>query len=172
MSAAYYLQLMGHQTTVYEMLPKLGGMLRYGIPNYRLPKDRLDDDIRAILKTGVQVKNGLKIGQDITIQQLRQEYDVVLITIGASTDKKLGLENEDADGIVSAVQFLRNVGKNQIMDLTGKEVAVIGGGNVSMDAVRTAKTSGCKESKYRLQTKGCGYDCISGRNRRSRCRRY
>lgn len=87
MSAAYYLQLMGHQTTVYEMLPKLGGMLRYGIPNYRLPKDRLDDDIRAILKTGVQVKNGLKIGQDITIQQLRQEYDVVLITIGASTDK-------------------------------------------------------------------------------------
>ena len=118
LSAAYYLQLMGHQTTVYEMLPKLGGMLRYGIPNYRLPKDRLDDDIRAILKTGVQVKNGLKIGQDITIQQLRQEYDVVLITIGASTDKKLGLENEDADGILSAVQFLRNVGKNQIMDLT------------------------------------------------------
>lgn len=70
MSAAYYLQLMGHQTTVYEMLPKLGGMLRYGIPNYRLPKDRLDDDIRAILKTGVQVKNGLKIGQDITIQRI------------------------------------------------------------------------------------------------------
>ena len=77
---AYYLQLMGHQTTVYEMLPKLGGMLRYGIPNYRLPKDRLDDDIRAILKTGVQVKNGLKIGQDITIQQLRQEYDVVHVS--------------------------------------------------------------------------------------------
>ena len=145
LSAAYYLQLMGHQTTVYEMLPKLGGMLRYGIPNYRLPKDRLDDDIRAILKTGVQVKNGLKIGQDITIQQLRQEYDVVLITIGASTDKKLGLENEDADGILSAVQFLRNVGKNQIMDLTGKEVAVIGGGNVSMDAVRTAKRLGAKK---------------------------
>ncbi len=80
---------MGHQTTVYEMLPELGGMLRYGIPNYRLPKERLDDDIRAILKTGVQVKNGLKIGQDITIQELRQQYDVVLITIGASTDKKI-----------------------------------------------------------------------------------
>lgn len=105
---------MGHQTTVYEMLPELGGMLRYGIPNYRLPKERLDDDIRAILKTGVQVKNGLKIGQDITIQELRQQYDVVLITIGASTDKKLGLENEDADGIISAVQFLRNVGKTRL----------------------------------------------------------
>ena len=72
---------MGHQTTVYEMLPKLGGMLRYGIPNYRLPKDRLDEDINAILKTGVEVKYGLKIGEDITIQQLRSEYDAVLITI-------------------------------------------------------------------------------------------
>ena len=145
LSAAYYLQLMGHQTTVYEMLPKLGGMLRYGIPNYRLPKDRLDEDINAILKTGVEVKYGLKIGEDITIQQLQEEYDAVLITIGASTDKKLGLEGEGAEGIFSAVQFLRNVGKNIIMDLTGKEVAVIGGGNVTMDAVRTAKRLGAEE---------------------------
>lgn len=86
LSAAYYLQLMGHQTTVYEMLPKLGGMLRYGIPNYRLPKERLEDDINAILKTGVEVKYGLKIGQDINIQELREQYDAVLITIGASTE--------------------------------------------------------------------------------------
>lgn len=136
---------MGHQATVYEMLPKLGGMLRYGIPNYRLPKDRLEEDINAILKTGVEVKYGLKIGQDITMQELREQYDAVLITIGASTDKKLGLEGEDADGVLSAVEFLRNVGKNQIMDLTGKEVAVIGGGNVSMDAVRTAKRLGAKK---------------------------
>ena len=127
------------------MLPKLGGMLRYGIPNYRLPKDRLDDDIDAILKTGVEVKYGLKIGQDISIQELREQYDAVLITIGASTDKKLGLEGENAEGIFSAVQFLRNVGKNIIMDLTGKEVAVIGGGNVTMDAVRTAKRLGAKK---------------------------
>lgn len=145
LSAAYYLQLMGHQTTVYEMLPKLGGMLRYGIPNYRLPKERLDDDIRAILKTGVEVKHGLKIGQDLTIQELRKQYDAVLITIGASTDKKLGLEGEDAGGILSAVQFLRSVGKDEIMDLSGKEVVVIGGGNVSMDAVRTAKRLGAKK---------------------------
>ena len=145
LSAAYYLQLMGHQVTVYEMLPELGGMLRYGIPNYRLPKNRLDEDIRSILKTGVEVKHGLKIGQDITIQELREQYDAVLITIGASTDKKLGLEGEDAEGVLSAVQFLRNVGKHEIMDLTGKEVAVIGGGNVSMDAVRTAKRLGAKK---------------------------
>ena len=145
LSAAYYLQLMGHQTTVYEMLPKLGGMLRYGIPNYRLPKERLDEDINAILKTGVEVKYGLKIGEDITIQQLRSEYDAVLITIGASTDKKLGLEGEDADGVISAVQFLRDVGKDEALDLTGKEVAVVGGGNVSMDAVRTARRLGAKK---------------------------
>ena len=94
LSAAYYLQLMGHQTTVFEMLPELGGMLRYGIPNYRLPKDRLDDDINAILETGVKVEFGKRIGKDMTIQSLREEYDAVLITIGASTDKKLGIEGE------------------------------------------------------------------------------
>lgn len=145
LSAAYYLQLMGHQTTVYEMLPELGGMLRYGIPNYRLPKDRLDDDIQNILNTGVEVKHGLKIGQDMTLQELRDQYDAVLITIGASTDKKLGLEGEDADGILSAVEFLRCVGSHHLMDLTGKEVAVVGGGNVSMDVVRTAKRLGAKK---------------------------
>ncbi len=145
LSAAYYLQLMGHQTTVFEMLPKLGGMLRYGIPNYRLPKERLDDDIEAILETGVQVEYGKRIGKDMTIQSLREEYDAVLITIGASTDKKLGIEGEDSEGVVSAVQFLRDVGKNQGIDLTDQEVAVIGGGNVSMDAVRTAKRLGAKK---------------------------
>lgn len=154
LSAAYYLQLMGHQAVIYEMLPKLGGMLRYGIPNYRLPKDRLDQDIQAVLKTGVEVRHGLKIGRDITIQQLREEYDAILITIGASTDKKLGLEGEDAEGVLSAVQFLRDVGSSKIMDLTGKEVAVIGGGNVSMDAVRTAKRLGAKKVSivYRRRT--------------------
>lgn len=145
LSAAYYLQLMGHKTTVFEMLPKLGGMLRYGIPNYRLPKERLDDDIEAILKTGVEVIYGKRIGKDITIQSLRDEYDAVLITIGASTDKKLGIEGEDAEGVISAVQFLRDVGKEIGPDLTGQEVAVIGGGNVSMDAVRTAVRLGAKK---------------------------
>ena len=145
LSAAYYLQLMGHQVTVFEMLSELGGMLRYGIPNYRLPKERLEEDVRAILKTGVEVKHGLRIGEDITIQSLREEYDAVLITIGASTDKKLGIEGEQSEGVLSAVQFLRDVGKKQNPDLTGQEVAVVGGGNVSMDAVRTARRLGAKK---------------------------
>ena len=145
MSAAYYLQLMGHQVTVYEVLPELGGMLRYGIPNYRLPKSRLDDDIETILKTGVEVRCGVRVGKDVTIQQLRSEYDAVLISIGASSDKKLGLEHEDAPGVLSAVQFLQMVGRGQPMDLTGQEVAIVGGGNVSMDAVRTAVRLGAKK---------------------------
>ena len=132
LSAAYYLQLMGHQTTVFEMLPELGGMLRYGIPNYRLPKDRLNDDINAILETGVKVEFGKRIGKDMTIQSLREEYDAVLITIGASTDKKLGIEGEHSEGVLSAVQFLRDVGKNQNPDLTGQEVAVIGGHGIAV----------------------------------------
>ena len=136
---------MGHQVVVYEMLPKLGGMLRYGIPNYRLPKNRLDEDIQNILATGVQVKHGLRIGIDITINELREQFDAVLITIGASTDKKLGIEGEDAKGVISAVQFLRDVGKDQAIDLKGQEVCVIGGGNVSMDAVRTAVRLGAKK---------------------------
>ncbi|MCD7724225.1 MAG: FAD-dependent oxidoreductase [Clostridiales bacterium] len=145
LSTAYYLQLMGHQVVVYEMLPKLGGMLRYGIPNYRLPKEKLDEDIGAILATGVQVEYGHRIGIDITIDELREQYDAVLITIGASTDKKLGIEGEDAQGVISAVQFLRDVGKNKAVDLKGQEVCVIGGGNVSMDAVRTAVRLGAKK---------------------------
>ena len=145
LSAAYYLQLMGHQTTVFEMLPELGGMLRYGIPNYRLPKDRLDEDIQAILDTGVEVRHGLRIGEDISIQSLREEYDAVLIAIGASTDKKLGIEGEDSEGVLSAVHFLRETALGNPPDLSGQEVAVIGGGNVSMDAVRTARRLGAKK---------------------------
>ena len=138
LTAAYYLQLMGHQTTVYEMLPKLGGMLRYGIPNYRLPKDRLDEDIDAILETGVKVVYGKKIGTDIELNELIKDNDAAIIAIGASTDKKLGLEGEDSEGVISAVKFLRDVGMDKGMDLTGKKTAIIGGGNVAMDAVRTA----------------------------------
>ena len=154
LSAAYYLQLMGHQVTVYEMLPKLGGMLRYGIPNYRLPKERLEEDIDAVLETGVEVKYGVKIGQDIKLDELRKEYDAVLITVGASTDKKLGLEGEDAEGVIPAVYFLRNVGMGESQDLTGQNVAIIGGGNVAMDAVRTAVRLGAKKVScvYRRRT--------------------
>lgn len=154
LSAAYYLQLMGHQTTIYEMLPELGGMLRYGIPNYRLPKDRLDDDIEAILKTGVKVVHNKKIGEDLPFEELEEAYDASLITIGASTDKKLRLEGEDHPDVTSAVDFLRKVGLGDGEDLRGKKVVVIGGGNVAMDAVRTAVRLGAENvtCAYRRRT--------------------
>lgn len=145
LSAAYYLQLMGHQATIYEMLPELGGMLRYGIPNYRLPKDRLDDDIKAILKTGVKIIHNKKVGVDISLDDLSKLYDATLITIGASTDKKLGIDGEDNENIISAVDFLRKVGLGQAQKLEGQKVVVIGGGNVAMDAVRTSVRLGAKD---------------------------
>lgn len=145
LSAAYYLQLMGHAVTVFEMLPDLGGMLRYGIPNYRLPKERLDEDIAAILETGIDVRYNVKIGRDLSLEELRSRYDAVLITVGASTDKKLGMEHEDADGVIPAVYFLRHVGMGRQESLKGQHVAIIGGGNVAMDAVRTAVRLGAKK---------------------------
>ena len=141
LSAAYYLQLMGHQTTVFEQRKHLGGMLHYGIPNYRLPKERLDEDLDAILSTGVDVKREVSIGKgegQIPFEQLREEYDAVYIAIGAHTDKKLGIVGEDANGVMSAVDMLRRIGDNDMPDFTGKTVVVVGGGNVAMDVTRSA----------------------------------
>ena len=112
MTAAYYLQLMGHQVTVYERLGYLGGMLRYGIPSYRLPRQRLDDDLNHILATGVQVKFGVNVGTDVTLENLLEQYDAVYLSIGAHTDKKLKIEGENADGVMSAVEMLRRIGEN------------------------------------------------------------
>ena len=128
-------------------MPKLGGMLRYGIPSYRLPREVLDKDINYILSAGVDVKLGVGIGKDITIDDLKKEYDAVYISIGAHNDKKLGIEGEDAPNVNSAVKFLRSVGEGTEIDLKGKTVCVIGGGNVAMDAVRTSLRLGAKTVK-------------------------
>lgn len=147
LTCAYFLSLMGHKVVVYEKMPKLGGMLRYGIPSYRLPREVLDKDINYILSAGVDVKLGVGIGKDITIDDLKKEYDAVYISIGAHNDKKLGIEGEDAPNVNSAVKFLRSVGEGTEIDLKGKTVCVIGGGNVAMDAVRTSLRLGAKTVK-------------------------
>ena len=144
LTAAYFLSLMGHKVTVYEQRPKLGGMLRYGIPDYRLPQDVLDRDIDHILSTGIQVLCGVSIGKDVSMEDIQKSFDAVYISIGAHEDKKLGLEGEDATNVVSAVELLRGIGEGNVPDFTGKKICVIGGGNVSMDATRTAKRLGAE----------------------------
>lgn len=145
LTAAYYLSLMGHQVTVYEQRPKLGGMLRYGIPDYRLPQEVLDRDIDHILTAGVQVHTGVSIGRDLTMENIQNSFDAVYISIGAHADKKLGLEGEDSKNVISAVELLRGIGEGSVPDFTGKRVCVVGGGNVSMDATRTALRLGAEQ---------------------------
>ena len=146
LSAAYFLSLMGHKCVVYEMKSKLGGMLRYGIPNYRFPRERLQEDIDCVLSTGVEVKYNTKIGENFSIKDLRDQYDAVYIAIGAHNDKKIGIEGEDSNNVMSAVELLDNIGNDNVPDFTGKTVAVVGGGNVAMDCVRSAVRLGAKRA--------------------------
>ena len=154
LTAAYFLALRGFEVTVYEKRPKLGGMLRYGIPAYRLPDADLDCDIDVILSTGVKVEFGKTVGTDISFADFRKKFDTVYISIGAHGAKKLGIEGEDAKGVLSAVELLGAVGGTTIgasgrpeplpVDFAGKRVVIVGGGNVAMDATRTSKRLGAK----------------------------
>ena len=143
-SAAYYLTLMGHEVTIFEQRKKLGGMLRYGIPNYRLPREELDREINHLLSLGIHVKTEVTVGEDPNIADLREEYDAVYIAIGAHIDRKIGIEGEEAQGVISAVELLREIGDDEMPDFTGKEIVVIGGGNVAMDVARSAVRLGAK----------------------------
>ena len=148
LSAAYYLELMGHHAVVFEEKSKLGGMLRYGIPNYRFPRERLQEDIDTILATGVEVRLNTRIGNgegEIPFEQLKREYDAVYVAIGAHTDKKIGIDGEDSKGVMSAVEMLRNIGDDNMPDFKDKEVVVVGGGNVAMDCTRSAIRLGAKK---------------------------
>ena len=138
LSCAYYLALMGHSVTIYEERKQLGGMLRYGIPSYRFPRKLLDQEIESILSTGIQVYTGMTVGKDIWLEKLQHEYDCVYIAIGAHQDKKVGIPGEDSRNVMSAVVMLRAIGDNNMPNFHGKQVVVIGGGNVAMDVVRSS----------------------------------
>ncbi len=142
LSAAYYLALMGHDVTIFEARKHLGGMLRYGIPNYRLPRRLLDQEIQWILDCGIHVELECPIED---LRPLRDGFDAVYLAIGAHGDNRLGLPGEDSAGVISAVEMLRAVGDGDAPDFTGKRVAVIGGGNVAMDVARSAVRCGAEK---------------------------
>ncbi|MBQ6575520.1 MAG: FAD-dependent oxidoreductase [Lachnospiraceae bacterium] len=139
MTAAYFLALMGHAVDVYEEHEKAGGMLRYGIPEYRLPKDRLDQDIDAILSAGdITIHCNTRIGRDISFSAVREGHDAVFLGLGAQLGNRMPMENADAKNVIPAADFLQLVAGGNAPDLSGKKVVLIGGGNVAMDAARTA----------------------------------
>jgi len=144
LTAAYYLAIEGYQVTVFEALPVAGGMLAVGIPEYRLPKKVLNAEIKTIEELGVEIKLNTRIGKDITIAALRKKYDAIFIGTGSHLSSRLNIPGEELDGVVPGIDFLRKVNLGEDVFL-GNRVAVIGGGNVAMDAVRTALRTGSKE---------------------------
>lgn len=143
LSCAYYLAQMGYYPTVFEKNAEPGGMLRYGIPSYKLEKDVIDAEIDIMREIGVEIKCGVEVGKDVTISQLREEgYKAFYIAIGCQGGKYPGLENEKAEGTSTAVEFLRKANTGSVK-LTGSCI-VIGGGNVAIDAARVAKRSGAE----------------------------
>ena len=144
LTAAYFLAVKGHKVTVYDAMPKMGGMLRYGIPQYRLPKEVLDMEIASIEELGVEMKNNVKIGKDITFDEIKNKYDATLVAIGAWKSSSMGVEGENLEGVLGGIDFLRGVALHTPADI-GKKVAVIGGGNTAMDACRSAVRLGAEE---------------------------
>lgn len=144
LSAAFYLSLMGHDVTVFEQRKRLGGMLRYGIPNFRLPREVLDNEIEFLMRSGFKVKTETSVGKDISISQVREDFDAMYVGIGAHVDRKIGIDGEDAEGVISAVEMLRAIGDDIMPDMKGKRVVVVGGGNVAMDVARSAVRLGAK----------------------------
>ena len=144
LTAAYYLTIMGHSVTVYDMMEKMGGMLRYGIPQYRLPKEVLDKEISLIEKTGVKFVNNSKLGKDFTIESLKAENDAVIVAVGAWKSSSMRTPGEELDGVYGGIDFLRGVIQGNAPEI-GEKVAICGGGNTAMDACRTAVRLGAKE---------------------------
>ena len=144
LTAAYYLRTEGHEVTVYDMMDKMGGMLRYGIPEYRLPKKVLDSEIALIEKTGVKLCNNVKLGKDITLDALKTQNDAVILAPGAWKSSPMRVKGEELEGVYGGIDFLRSVIKENSVDI-GKRVAVCGGGNTAMDACRTAVRLGAEE---------------------------
>lgn len=139
LSAAYFLQQKGHQCDIYEAQPHAGGWLRYGIPEYRLPNDILDKEVSTITELGVKIFYNQRLGKNLSYKTIAENYDATILTIGSQRGQLLGAEGDDADGVFSGIDFLRNMEvTGQRYDFKGKRIAVVGGGNTAMDCCRTS----------------------------------
>jgi NADPH-dependent glutamate synthase beta subunit-like oxidoreductase len=138
LSCAYQLARRGYKVTVVEGLPKPGGMLRYGIPVYRLPREVLDAEIQRILDMGVELKCDTKIGKDVTWDEIRKEYAAIYVAIGAHQGKNMGIPGEDGPGIWTGTEFLNHANSGKKVEI-GTDVVVIGGGDTAIDAARVSK---------------------------------
>lgn len=142
LTAAYQLRKKGYKITIYEAQDKLGGMLRYGIPEFRLSKAILDREIElALYIGGIDVKYSTKLGKDVSLEELSKNYDVVFVATGAWKDRVMGIEGENLEGVYTGIVFLHAIATNKEVSL-GKKVTVIGGGNTAIDVARTAKRLG------------------------------
>lgn len=141
LSAAYYLAGLGHQVTIVDIFPQPGGTMRYGIPRYRLPEERLERDLKVILDQGVRFQGNTAIGKDISFEQFRKDYDAVFVSTGANSSAKIPLEGAELPGVLWGWEFLRDVALGKKVAI-GKKVAVIGSGNTAVDVALTAKRLG------------------------------
>jgi len=144
LSAAFRLIQQGHAVTVYDKMPKMGGMLRYGIPEYRLPKKVLDTEIAEIESLGVKMINNCTIGKDITFEEIKEKHDALLVANGAWKSSSIRCEGESLEGVFGGIDFLRaaTLGEKPAI---GRRTAIVGGGNTAMDACRTAVRLGAEE---------------------------
>lgn len=152
LSCAYQLARRGYGVTVFEGFDKPGGMLRYGIPSYRLPEDILEAEIKAILDLSIELKCNIRIGQDISFEELQKEYDAIYVAIGAHKGLELGVPGEEAENVLTGADYLHKINAGQQVDL-GSKVIVVGGGNSAIDAARVARRGGAQVTILYRRTK-------------------
>ncbi|MBD3162744.1 MAG: molybdopterin-dependent oxidoreductase, partial [Candidatus Eisenbacteria bacterium] len=147
LSCSYYLAIRGYDVRMFEALPEAGGMLRYGIPEYRLPKDVLDHEVNGILELGVQLSTNVALGKDFTVNGLKEKgYDAVFLGLGAWKSSLMRVQNEETEGVLPGIDFLRTVALGRSPELSGT-VLVVGGGNTAIDCARTALRLGADKVK-------------------------